>query len=343
MTKPTNIQLEGGTYEIIRSRLEQQASDLRGRLDKLNNARKTVFGAVETELIANERIHTSNNCTARDIVAIGEHCIFGYNVHVGLRSGIRLSDVFSVYRFSDNSFQEDSLDWFANEKFETDFQNLYRYYKHAYFARFVQSGTFLYMVFHLNKKSEDFKTFKFVIKDNRLEYVDNRSDHEVAFPEQHEFRWVRAHRDFQRQGEHPHVSIMDRVFVETVGGDLTIKVEDNTDDGLGIYREDVEYADQSLDDAEYFYADLGNLIVLKIRPYQEDYRYFVFNEKMQQVQRIDTLESSGVLLPDQHGLIFANGYYLQTGEFKIFDPNMRQKLFKKRIVSPNGEDFLYVF
>jgi hypothetical protein len=32
-------------------------------------------------------------------------------------------------------------------------------------------------------------------------------------------------------GRHPHVSIEDKVFVETVGGDLTIKIEDNTDDG----------------------------------------------------------------------------------------------------------------
>ena len=36
----------------------------------------------------------------------------------------------------------------------------------------------------------------------------------------------------------PHINIEDEVFVETVGGDLTVKVEDNTEDGLGIYRED---------------------------------------------------------------------------------------------------------
>ena len=41
-------------------------------------------------------------------------------------------------------------------------------------------------------------------------------------------------------GRHPHVTIQDLVFVETVGGDLTIKVEDNTEDGLGIYSEPVD-------------------------------------------------------------------------------------------------------
>ncbi|HFA50457.1 MAG TPA: AAA family ATPase [Bacteroidetes bacterium] len=335
--------LEGGTYEIIRSRLSAQAGDLSARLAKLNAARKEVFGSIETRLIANDRISTANYCTAQDMASVGSYCIFGYNVHIGLRSGIQLADVFSVYKFQENSFREAGLALLKNEKFQTDFHNLYRYYKEAYFARFAKIGGYLYMVFHIGKDGRDFKAFKWLIKDGGLQYVDNRSDHEVVFPDQHEFVWQRADRDLHRNGQHPHVSIMDRVFVETVGGDLTIKVEDNTDDGLGIYREDVEHKDQSLDDAEYLYADLGNLIVLKIRPYQEDFRYFVFNEKMQQVRRIDSLAHSGVLLPDQQGLIFANGYYLQTGEHKIFSPAADGLLFKKRIASPNGEDFLFIF
>ncbi|MEL7120928.1 MAG: DNA repair ATPase [Bacteroidota bacterium] len=337
------LQLESGTYEIIRNRLNTQAGELRQRINKLNDARKDVFGAIETQLIATDRINTANYCIARDIVSVGQYCIFGYNVHIGLRSGIKLQDVFSVYEYKDKHFTEKDLSILEDEKFQTDFQNLYRYYKNAFFARFAQRGSYLYMIFHLTEKGDDFKTFKWLLTDEGLVYVDNRSDHEVRFPEQHEFRWKRLSRDDQRMGMHPHVSVMDRVFVETVGGDLTIKVEDNTDDGLGIYREQVEFKDQTLDDAEYLYADLGNLIALKIRPYQEEFRYFIFNEKIQDAQRIDSLEDSGVLLPDEHGLIFANGYYLKTGEYKIFDPDMRNKLFKKRISSPNGEDYLYVF
>ncbi|MFT4761119.1 MAG: hypothetical protein ACI9XO_000921 [Paraglaciecola sp.] len=52
---------------------------------------------------------------------------------------------------------------------------------------------------------------------------------------------------------------------------------------------------------------------------------------------------SGVLLPDGQGLIFPNGYYLQTGEFKIFDQDLRNMRFEQRIPAPNGEDFFYVF
>ena len=107
-----------------------------------------------------------------------------------------------------------------------------------------------------------------------------------------------------RAGAYPHVSINDEVFVETVGGDLTIKVEDNTDSGAGVYSEPVDNVDQTLDDAEIFYAILGSLVLLKIRPYQESkYRYLVYCEKTQTVRRLDAIEHACVLLPDDRALL----------------------------------------
>lgn len=335
--------LEAGTYEIIRKRLLQQSAELENRLDQLNTVRKQVFGTVEHQLLSNERINTSNFCEARDLFALDQCCLFGYNVQLGLRSGIQLQDVFSVYRLEGTTFREAGLELLASEKFATDFQNLYRYYKDAFFVRFVRQGSYLYMTFQVSHNAGDIKAFKWLIKEDRLQYVDARSEHEIRAVEQFEFRWKRIDRDQHRKGLHPHVSVMDRVFVETVGGDLTIKVEDNTDDGRGIYREEVLHQDQTLDDAEYLYADLGNLIVLKIRPYQERFRYFVFNEKMQEVQRIDALADSGVLLPDGQGLIFSNGYYLQTGEHKLFESVGQGWKFESRVNAPNGEDYLYSF
>lgn len=89
-------------------------------------------------------------------------------------------------------------------------------------------------------------------------------------------------RDDHILGSHPHISILDKVFVETINGDLTVKVEDNTEDGLGIYREEVEDQHQSLADAEIYYAALGGLVLLKIRPYREQqFRYLVFNTRTQ--------------------------------------------------------------
>lgn len=347
-TENQNIALESGTYEIIRDRLLKHGEDLRKRISKLNESRKEVFGSIETQLVSTERISTENNCIARDIVPLGQNrFLFGYNVHMGLKTETLFSDVFSLYTYNpeDHTFQkEEQIPFFEDENFKIDFANLYKYYRDTRFAKFAEISQYIFMVFQVGKTPNDIKTFKWAKVDGGLKYLDSRSDHEYVFPDQHEFRWKKVTRDMQRKGLHPHVSIEDKVFVETVGGDLTIKVENNTDSGRGIYAEEVEDPDQTLDDAEIFYAVIGNLVVLKILPYQETkYRYIVFNQKIQEAIRVDALEDSCVLLPDSQGIIFAKGYYIQTGEFKLFDNQLEDMLFEKRIPSPNGEDFLYVF
>ncbi len=344
-----HIALDSGTYEIIQSRLLKQKNDLQNRLHLLNEERKKVFGSLETQLIANDRINTENNCIARDIVSIGNLSLFGYNVHFGLRTSISLSDVFSVYEFERNGetlgFKESGsgLKLIDDPVFINDFENLYKYYRNTIFSKFAIIGNYLHMVFQLSESVTDIKTFKWLIKGNTLQYVDNRSDHEYRYPEQYDFVWIEAGRDNQRHGTHAHVSILDKVFVETIGGDLTIKVEDNTDNGKGIYDEDVEYKDQTLDDGQYRYADLGNLIVLEIKPFQEAPRYFVYNHKLKVVEKIDSIAQSAVLLPDDQGIIFPSGYYLQTGEYNVFSNSTYELKFQQKITSPNGEDHLYVF
>ena len=71
---------------------------------------------------------------------------------------------------------------------------------------------------------------------------------------------------------------------------------------------------QKVDDAEIQYAILEHLILIKVRPYKESLtRCFIFNEKLQQVSRVDSIAQSCVLLPESHGLIFPDGYYLAAG------------------------------
>ncbi|GAB3226091.1 DNA repair ATPase [Hymenobacter seoulensis] len=337
-------QLETGTYEILRNRLLKSSTDLRQRLDKLNTERKQVFGAVDTRLLGTGRITTENNCVAWDMVPVGQRFIFGYNVVLGLKAEPDLTDVFGVYEYTEHDFRPLGLELLQHPQFLEEFRNLYRYYKNTQFVKFAVIGVHLFMVFRVGKSASDVKTFKWLIQGETLAYIDNRSDHEYTFPPQHEFQWKRATRDMQRGGKHPHISIEDKVFVETVGGDLTIKVEDNTSTGQGILSEPVDDKDQTLDDSEIYYAVVGNLILLKIRPYQEQtYRYFIFNHKLKTAQRLDALADACVLLPDGQGLIFPHGFYLQTGDNKLFDNGLREMLFEKRVVSPNGEDFLYVF
>ena len=337
--------LEGGTYEIIRQRLLNQASDLKTKVGQLDELRKSVFGSVPLALKKAERITTEHNCIPRDMIrAVGNTFIFGYNVQFGLKTSVQISDVFSVFEYKDETFHQLSLDLLNSGQFDQDFANLYKYYKETKFVKFSQIGPYLFMVFRIGKNVTDIKTFKWAIQDGALHYVDNRSDHEFVYPDQYQFEWVRTHRDLHRFGDHPHISIEDIIFVECVGGDLTIKIEDNTDSGSGILSEEVEFKDQTLDDAEIFYAKIDQIILLKIRPFQErNFRYFVYNNKLREVYRFDALKDACCILPEGQGIIVPNGYYLINGHIKIYDNDLTEMMFERMVSSPNGEDYMYVF
>lgn len=336
--------LEQGTYEIIKGRLQKGADDLKGRLGQLNDLRKEVFGSIETELVANERITTKNKCVPRDIVPFGSSFIFGYNVHIGLRTTTTVEDVFTVADYKNHHFHKSASQILSDKRFVTEFENLYQYYRETQFSKFAEIGPFLYMIFQIGKKIEDVKVFKWQKNGDKLTYIDNRSAHEIVYPDQHEFKWNKTTRDMYRHGEHSHISIEDKVFVETIKGNLTIKIEDNTDTGKGIYAEPVDYREQTLEDAQIEYAVVENLVFLKILPYkEEETRFIIYNDKIKQATRVDGIEKCCALLPDDHGVIFPQGIYLQSGEVRLFNLELEDMLFEKRIASPNGEDFLYVF
>ncbi|MBE5961265.1 MAG: AAA family ATPase [Lachnospiraceae bacterium] len=336
--------MENGTYEVIKSRLDKQGADLNDRIVALNEKRKEVFGSVETKLLGSERIITEHNCIARDMAPVDDLFLFGYNVHIGLKSKVSISDVFSIYKYSEGTFTKRDLELIHNSEFENDFDELYQYYKNTIFAKFTVKEPYFYMIFQTGKNATDIKVFKWLMEGKKLTYVDSRSEHEVRFELSSELNYVKATRDDQRSGIHPHISILDKVFVETVDGDLTIKVEDNTNTGKGIYSEPVDDPDQTLDDAEIYYADLEDILILKIRPYREEaFRYFIYNNKIKNVVRADSIQDTCVLLPGHHGIIFPKGYYLKDGEYKNFDVEAEHAIFDEQVSSSNGEDYQYIF
>lgn len=336
-------QLNSGTYEIIQNRLNEQKNDLIQRLQQLNESRKNIFGGVDFSLVANERISTDHSCIAKDIYSLGDYLIFGSNAHLGLQTEINISDVFSIYTINNDRFEPQDHTLINDEVFIDEFKNLYKYYRNTFFARFTFTENYLYMVFQLSESTTDIKAFKWLIKEGQLIYVDSRSASETSYPQQHGFAWTKATRDMQRSGKHPHISLADKVFVESIGGDITIKVEDNTDTGKGIYSEDVIHKDQNLDDAEIHFCDLDNLVLFKIKPYQEAERYFIYNHKEKTVSRADALKYSGLLLPENQGVLFSNGYALQTGGLKVISQDQNRLYYLKTVAEPNGENFLYVF
>lgn len=343
--------LERGTYEILRDRLLEHSAELSKRTNALNARRLELFGGTEMALAGNERIRTENNCVPRDIRPVGQHLLFGYNVFLGLKTETRVEDVLAVHSFeaTDDGFDLGALPiaetFLADTAFQRDFQELTRYYKDASLKQLRRVEGRLLAIFRTGAGIGDIKVFRWALDpQGEATYIDNRGERDHVFPSSHDFEWVRTTREHHVHGRHPHVNILDQVFVETVGGDLTVKVEDNTEDGLGIYREDVDEPNQSLDDGEIHYAQVGSVILLKIKPYNETtFRYLVFNIRNQQVDRVDAIGQACLLLPEDHGLIFPGGYYLQSGETKTFEGDVSQMEFMKTIRSPNGEDVLYVF
>lgn len=343
-------ELGSATYEIIRQRLESKAGVLSSGMSKLDARRAEVFGAIESKLLQADRIVTSHNCIPRDMLALGDgRFLFAFNVRFGLKKQMDIGDVFAIYRRDEESgtFREEDLSPLRDEKFLADFQRLYNVYERTAFRKFALLNGKLYMKFGTGATLDDFAVFVWEFNDGNLRYLDGRAEAEyrrIAYPPTHQFRWLKPDREAYRYGDHPHVSIEDRVFVETVGGDLTIKVEDNTASGEGIYSEPVEDRFQKVDDAAIEYGIVNHLIILKIRPYKEQaFRYFIFNEKQQTVARVDSIGDACALLPESHGLIFPDGYYLSTGGLKRFDGGPSGMVLDRILQAPSGEDVLYIF
>ncbi|GHH36854.1 DNA repair ATPase [Lentzea cavernae] len=334
--------LDAGTYEVLRARLADQAAGLARSTEALNDQRVETFGSTALELVATERIRTENNCVPRDIVALGDVMLFGYNVFMGLKPETAVSDVFAAHG---RDFATVEAEFLRDPRFRNDFAELYRYYRETRLLQLRIVESRLLAVFQTGARIEDIRVLRWDVKvDGTVTYVDNRGDRDHVFPPAHDFTWVETTREQHVLGRHPHIAIDNEVFVETVGGTLTVKVEDNTETGEGVYSEPVDEPLQSLADAEVHYARVGPLILLKILPYKETaWRHLVFNTRTKVVTRLDGIGQACQRLPEDQGIIFPGGYYLVTGADKTFDVDTDELEFERVIRSANGEDVLYVF
>lgn len=344
--------IDAGSYDVLRARLEALGKDLQGRTQTLNQKRLEVFGGQEMAVIGSHRIRTENSCLPRDILTVGKRLLFGYNVQIGLRKTTRVQDVFGLYAYEqsengDTEFRAE--DWqqsqlLGDPKFGKLFTELYRYYKDARLLQLRHREGKLLAIFQVGSTSRDVKVLRWLNDPKGPKFLDDNGARDHVFPPTQDFEWAVAGRDDFVFGDHSHVNILDEVFVETIGGDLTIKVENNTQDGKGIYSEPVNDPHQTLDDSTVHYVKIGTLILLKIQPFGESaWRYFVYNTRTKSVSRNDAIGRACVQLPEDHGIIFPGGYYLQSGEMKTFAGDSQGMRFLKTVKSPNGEDVLYVF
>lgn len=335
-----------GTYEVLRDRLAAQAAELARRAEELNDRRAAEFGSTRLELTGTGQLRTERACLPRDIVAVGDALLFGYGSPAGLTNETVPGEVFALYDRDLQPLPEDAVPGLIDDPaFVREFAALHRYYRETRLLQLRRVEGKLLAVFQTGEKPGDIRVLRWsVVDDGRVSFLDARGERDHVFPASHDIEWTEATREDHVLGRHPHVSIQGQAFVATVGGSLTVKVENDTETGEGIYAEPVDEPLQALADADVAHARAGALILLRIRPYKESAdRYLVFNTLTKAVVRLDGIGQACRRLPEDQGIVFPGGYCLATGAYKVFDTDTAGLEFARLVRSPNGEDLLFAF
>ncbi|MER7724851.1 DNA repair ATPase [Streptomyces sp. NPDC096323] len=352
VTPPPPAGPEGGDYDVLRRRLRTQAAELARRAEALNTRRTEEFGSTGLRLLGGERVRTAQPSIPRDLVAIGGHLLFGFERGPGRADEPVVDDVLALY---DTEFAPAKAPLLADDTFVREFSGLHRYYRDARLLRLRRTEGRLLAVFRTGEHAEDIRVLRWVLDADGSPgaFLDARGERDHVFPPSHDFTWTVAGREAHIDGRHPHIAVGTSatgkgapLFVSTLGGHLTLKTADDTDTPDGIYREPVSEPLQSLADAEVAYADCGQLVLIRIRPYKEEaWRHLVFNRLLGTVQRLDGIGPACHRLPEDQGIIFPGGFYLTAGTAKTFDipQPLADPVFEGAVRSPNGEDVLYVF
>ncbi|CAM5518512.1 hypothetical protein SBADM41S_04348 [Streptomyces badius] len=344
--------VDAGAYEVLRRRLSAQAGELVRRAEALNARRTEEFGSTGLRLLATEQVRTEHPSVPRDLVAVGGKLLFGFERGPGARGEAGVDDVLLVRdaEEDDGTAPPPRNTLLDDDGFRREFASLHRYFRDARLLRLRRTGGKLLAVFRTGENAEDIRVLRWALGADGSPgaFLDAQGERDHVFPASHDFDWTVAGREAHRTGRHPHIAIGKGggLFVDTLGGTLTVKVTDDTESPDGIYEEPVDEPLQSLADADVEYAEVGPLTLLRVRPYKEtDWRYLVFNSLLGSVQRLDSIGPACHRLPEDQGIIFPGGYYLTTGTAKTFDTaeELTEPVFEGAVRSPNGEDVLYVF
>ncbi|MGW2653944.1 DNA repair ATPase [Streptomyces sp. NPDC001478] len=338
---------EAGAYDVLRRRLGAQAAELVRRAEALNARRTEEFGSTGLRLLGSEQIRTERPSVPRDLVAVGGRLLFGFERGPGQRGEPAVDEVLALYGADLAPGTGGPL---TDEAFVREFHGLHRYFRDARLLRLRRTEGRLLAVFRTGESAEDIRVLRWALTADGSPgaFLDARGERDHVFPPQHDVTWITAGREAHVAGRHPHIAIggEPRLFVDTLNGHLTVKTVNDTETPDGIYREPVAEPLQSLADAEVEYAELGPLVLLRIRPYKEETRrHFVFNSLLGTVVRLDGIGPACHRLPEDQGLIFPGGYYLTSGTAKTFDiaRPLTDPVFEGAVRSPNGEDVLYAF
>ncbi|MFI6644257.1 DNA repair ATPase [Streptomyces sp. NPDC050504] len=343
-------------YDILRTRLTTHAQTLAARAAALNDARSAAFGSTELTLTATEQLRTALPSLPRDLAAVDGGLLFGYAADPAPPGEPDVGHVFQFHRphgvaavdgDGDGGHAEGLQGLLGDPDFTTEFHTLHRYFRSARLLRLRRTEDKLLAVFQTGESGSDVRVLRWRTDgDGTAHFLDARGDRDHVLPPAHDVTWTAATRDDHVRGRHPHIAIRGEVYLDTLHGTLTLKTENDTETPDGIYREPVAEPLQALADAEVEHARVGPLILLRVRPYnEEEHRHLVFNTLTKEAVRIDAIGRSCRRLPDDQGIVFPGGYYLATGAHRTFDVDVDTSAlaFEREVHAPGGEDVLYVY
>ncbi|MGE9696029.1 DNA repair ATPase [Streptomyces sp. CH6] len=333
------------------ARLRARTDLLATRLAALDAARREAFGGTDVVPDRHGEIGVPRPAHPGDLLAVAPGTLLlGQVPGPGtVRGEPAVGDVLRLYDGKLRPLADDAVPGLLDDPaFRREFAALHRYFRRAALVRLRRVPGRLLAVFRTGEREGDLKVLRWEdTGDGTYRFLDAAGEREHAAAGRYDVDWHEADRADHVPGRHPHVRLAGgALYVSTVGGRLSVKTENDTETKDVLHEEPVDEPFQSLGDAEFAHAQAGALVLLRVRPYKEEPRYFVFHPLTRTVTRLDALGRSFRRLPGGEGLVYPGGYVLATGEVRRFDLTGREEdgpRFEQEVASPDGEQVLYVF
>ncbi|MER7580343.1 DNA repair ATPase [Kitasatospora sp. NPDC097691] len=338
--------LDAGTYEVLRDRLARAAAELADRAQALNARRVEEFGGGELRLTGTGRLTTPRSCLPQDLTAAGGLLLLGTRPTEVGDGAEDFADVLGLHGpdLSPAPAEGTLLD---DPRLRQDLADLRRYFRDARLERLRPAEGRLLAVFRTGPAATDVRVLRWRLDDGaddtRPAYLDGRGERDHTPADGQQLAWTALTRDDQLPagpGRPPRADLAGELHLGVDGGRLTL----TTPDGRELHHEPLAEALQTLADAQIAHARLGTLLLVRVRPYQEEgVRHLVVHLPSGKVTRIDALGQACLRLPADQGVAFPGGCHLTDGTVRTFDQPVDGLAYERTVVSPNGEDVLYEF
>lgn len=337
-------QQEKNSLALIQKRMESNNQSLHSVSELLNKERTEAFKKVDLRLATTLSINSQINSLPADIVNINGSLLVGYKIK---KTSVQKTEISDVFTFS--KIQNSDIDSFAltetnplesilfEEKFMSEFARLYQYYKDAQFHQFIKDANSLLIVFRIGSTEEDIKAYRWDIDRNQNYKYVGEVQGSTLFSKITKGQ-LKLSPVILGNNKKNGLEITPELYLLNQDGKA---IFNHSKSGV-ILEEALSHKLQSIEDIKVFKLQVGGLTLIKFIPYNEDPRFYIFDSVANKVTRTDNFELSAQALPEDNGVIFTNGYYLNDGQFKKFDFDLNSYHYET-YKSPNGEDFMFVF